>query len=175
MDGTQRRRSPGGVPLPPRTLARRFHFLDERISLAEETFSAFRKAGLVRAYDPIEALIGLKGALGQKANENRRIEALVWAFQVWRSAGLRVEEGRLKCWACMCRHIPDGYLLRAQFIPASWPGLGSTLENYLVEAADFLRIASRSARLPPNLVRPLAEALQDGKDQWGRSLRSSAL
>jgi hypothetical protein len=56
VEGAQRRRSPGGVPLPPRTLARRFHFLNERISLAEETLSAFRKAGLLRVYDPVEAL-----------------------------------------------------------------------------------------------------------------------
>lgn len=169
VEGTQRRRSPGGVPLPPRTLARRFHFLDERISLAEETLSAFRKAGLLRVYDPIEALVGLKGALGQKANEKRRKEALVWAFQVWRLAGSRVDDALQKAGLYVPTH--SGWLpARRAAFSASWTGLGSTLENYLVEVAGF-SADCRHARA--RLLIPYAnwpEASQDSKRQWVRFL-----
>ena len=93
------KRKKAGVPLPPVTLARRYRFLDERIGLRRETLDAFIEANLVREYGPVEALVGLKSALGLKANGRRRQEALVWAFHVWRAAlggaaGGRAAEGR---------------------------------------------------------------------------------
>ena len=92
-DVSKGKRKKAGVPLPPGTLARRYRFIDERISLRRETLEAFTAANLVREYDPIEALAGLKSALGQKANDKRRQEALAWAFQVWRAgSGARLEE-----------------------------------------------------------------------------------
>ena len=62
-----------------------------------DTLNAFIKAGLVREYDPLEALAGLGTALGTKANDNRRQEALTWAFSVWRTAGGGHPGGASKC------------------------------------------------------------------------------
>ena len=70
------------MPLPPATLTRRYRFLDEKIAFRPETLNAFVGAGLVREYDPVEALAGLGSVLGTRANDNRRREALTWAFRV---------------------------------------------------------------------------------------------
>jgi len=165
------KRSVGGVPLPPSTLARRFRFLDERIASSEETILAFVKAGLLRIYDPVEALAGLKGALGRKANENRRREALVWTFQVWRDAGRQVE--------VVLRgadlHVPtySGWQPagRAAF-SSSWTRLGSNLENYLVEAAAVsadCRLA-HGQLLVPHSAWPSTP--QVGRKHWIRFLEA---
>ena len=45
---SRRRRAKDGVPLPPATLARRYRFLDEKITIRQDTLIAFIKAGLVR-------------------------------------------------------------------------------------------------------------------------------
>ena len=91
-------------------------------------------ADLIREYDPVEALSGLKSALGTNANENRRKEALSWAFQVWRTANVHIEE-ELKDAEL---HVPTltGWrpATRAAF-SSSWTSVGRTLENFLVEAA----------------------------------------
>ena len=89
---SRRRRAKDGVPLPPATLSRRYRFLDEKIVFRRDTLNAFIEAGLVREYDPLEALAGLGSALGAKANDNRRREALTWAFSVWRTAGAGIQE-----------------------------------------------------------------------------------
>ena len=67
--------------MPPGTLTRRFSFVEEKIKFSEQTLDAFVRAGLLRLYDPVVALEGLKSALGKKANDSRREEALVWAFR----------------------------------------------------------------------------------------------
>lgn len=115
------KRKKAGVPLPPATLARRYRFLHERITLKRETLDAFIEADLVREYDPLEALAGLKSALGKQANDKRRYEALVWAFQVWRAgSGVRLEEELQKAdlyvptlsgWhqASACASLPHGH------------------------------------------------------------------
>ena len=123
-----------GVPLPPSRLARRYRFLNEKITLRQETLNAFIKAGLLREYDPVEALAGLRSALGNKANESRRWEALLWAFNVWRTAGTGVEQGLQNAEL----HVPTftGWLPVIQTaFSASWTPMGRVLENYLVETA----------------------------------------
>jgi hypothetical protein len=107
-DVSKGKRRKAGVPLPPATLARRYRFLDERISLRRETLEAYTAANLVREYDPIEALAGLKSALGQKANDKRRQEALAWAFQVWRAGSGRGWRKSCRRQAFMCQRFQVG-------------------------------------------------------------------
>ncbi len=128
------KRAKDDVPLPPSRLARRYRFLNEKITFRQETLNEFIRADLIREYDPVEALSGLKSALGTNANENRRKEALSWAFQVWRTANVHIEE-ELKDAEL---HVPTltGWrpATRAAF-SSSWTSVGRTLENFLVEAA----------------------------------------
>ena len=134
-EASRRRRAKGGVPLPPATLTRRYRFLDEKIAFQPETLNAFIKAGLVREYDPVEALAGLGSALGAKANDNRRREALMWAFSVWRTVGDGIREALRS--ARLRVPTSGGWrpAVQAAF-SSSWTPVGRTLENFLVEAAD---------------------------------------
>ena len=134
-EASRRRRAKDGVPLPPATLARRYRFLDEKIVIRPDTMSAFVKAGLVREYDPSEALAGLATALGANANDNRRREALTWAFSVWRTAGAGIQEALQS--ARLRVPTSSGWRLatRAAF-SSTWTPVGVTLENFLVEASD---------------------------------------
>ena len=134
-EASRRRRAKDGVPLPPATLTRRYRFLDEKIVIRPDTLNAFIKAGLVREYDPLEALAGLGTALGTKANDNRRREALTWAFGVWRTAGTGIEDALRS--ARLRVPTSSGWRLatRAAF-SSSWTPVGVTLENFLVEASD---------------------------------------
>ena len=134
-ESTRRKRAKEGVPLPPAKLVRRYRFLHERITLRRNTLNAFTAADLVREFDPVEALAGLGSALGEKANDNRRQEALRWAFSVWRNAGAGIREAlqsaRLR--------VPTlgGWLPATQAtFSSSWTPVGLTLENFLVEAGD---------------------------------------
>ncbi len=132
---SRRRRAKDGVPLPPSTLARRYRFLDEKIAFRPDTMSAFVKAGLVRKYDPLEALAGLGTALGANANDNRRGEALMWAFSVWRTAGAGIQEAlrSARLWV----PTSSGWRLATRAVFSStWTPVGVTLENFLVEASD---------------------------------------
>ena len=134
-EASRRRRAKDGVPLPPATLTRRYRFLDEKIVIRRDTLNAFIKAGLVREYDPLEALVALGSALGTKANDNRRREALTWAFSVWRTAGAGIQEALRS--ARLWLPTSSGWRLatRAAF-SSSWTPVGLTLENFLVEASD---------------------------------------
>ena len=135
-EASKGKRAKDGVPLPPSTLARRYRFLDEKITFRQETLNAFIKANLVREYDPVEALAGLKSALGNKANENQHREALQWAFKVWRTVvGSGVEEALRNAEL----HVPTrkGWRLATQAaFSSSWTSVGRKLENFLVEAAE---------------------------------------
>lgn len=128
------KRTKDDIPLPPSRLARRYRFLNEKITFQQETLDEFIRAGLIREYDPVKALSGLKSALGKNANENRRKEALSWAFQVWRTANVHIEEELNNAEL----HVPTltGWrpATRAAF-SSSWTSVGRTLENFLVEAA----------------------------------------
>ena len=132
---SRRRRVKEGVPLPPSTLTRRYRFLDEKIMIRPDTLNAFIKASLMRVYDPLEALGGLGTALGTEANDSRRREALTWAFSVWRTAGVGIQEALPRARL----HVPtsSGWRLATQTaFSSSWTPVGVTLENFLVEASD---------------------------------------
>ncbi len=134
-ESTKHRRSKGGVPLPSATLTKRYRFLHEKITLSQDTRNAFIKASLLRPYDPVEALNGLDIMLGKKANDNHRRESLKWAFRVWCSSGMEIQEAlqnaRLQ--------VPElsGWKPATQTtFSSSWTPLGRKLENFLVEASD---------------------------------------
>ena len=134
-ESTRRKRAKDGVPLPPATLTRRYRFLHEKITFRRDILNAFIAAGLVREFDPVEALAGLGSALGTRANDNRRQEALMWAFRVWRTAGAGIQEAlrraRLRV-PTLSAWLPA---TQAAF-SSSWTPVGLTLENFLVEATD---------------------------------------
>ena len=134
-ESTRRRRAKGGVPLPPAKLTRRYRFVEEKIAFRRDTLNAFIGAGLVRQYEPVEALAGLGTALGKRANENRRREALTWAFSVSRSAGTGIQEALVS--AQLQVPTSSGWKPATQTaFSSSWTPVGRTLENFLVEAAD---------------------------------------
>ncbi|WP_371807961.1 sacsin N-terminal ATP-binding-like domain-containing protein [Aquisalimonas sp. 2447] len=169
-DVSKGKRKKAGVPLPPATLARRYRFLYERISLRRETLEAFTAANLVREYDPVEALAGLKSALGREANDKRRQEALAWAFQVWRAgSGVRLEEELQKAGL----YVPtlSGWHPAGECaFSSSWTSVGRVLENYLIEAADdspdCRRVRDRLLVGQQNW--PVS--VQDAKRHWTRFL-----
>ena len=134
-ESSRRRRVRDGVPLPPATLTRRYRFLDEKIAFRPETLNAFVGAGLVREYDPVEALAGLGSVLGTRAKDNRRREALTWAFRVWRTAGAGIHKALLS--ARLRVPTLGGWQPATQAaFSSSWTRIGRTLENFLVEASD---------------------------------------
>ena len=134
-EGSRRRRAKDGVPLPPATLTRRYRFLDEKIVLRPDTLNAFIGAGLVREYDPVKALAVLGSALGTKANDNRRREALTWAFSVWRTAGAGIQRALGSARLRVPTSSGWRHAMQAAFL-SSWTPVGRTLENFLVEASD---------------------------------------
>ena len=136
-EASRRRSARNDVPLPPKGLSRRYRFLDNRIKLQPDTLQAFIKAGLAREYDPVEALAGLGSILRANANDNRRREALGWAFSVWRAIGTSAGIQKALRSAQLKVLTPSGWLLATQAaFSSSWTPVGHTLENFLVEAAD---------------------------------------
>ena len=134
-EASRRRRAKDGAPLPPPTLTRRYWFLDEKIAIRPDTLNAFIKAGLVREYDPLEALVELGTALGAKANDSRRREALTWAFSVWRTVGAGSEDA-LRSAGLRVSTSTDWRPATGAAFSSSWTQVGQTLENFLVEASD---------------------------------------
>ena len=132
---TRRKRTKGGVPFPPAKLSRRYRFLHDKIVLRGNTLDAFIGAGLMRKYDPVEALAGLGSTIGTKANDNRRREALTWAFGVCRTtdSGIRDALQRARLWVPTWRGWRPA---QETGFSSSWTPVGLTLENYLVEASD---------------------------------------
>ena len=134
-ESTRRRRATGGAPLPPAKLTRRYCFVDEKIRFKPDTLTAFIDAGLVCLYDPVEALAGLRSALGKRANDNRRREALKWAFSVSRSAGIGIQDALRN--ARLQVPTSSGWKPATQTaFSSSWTPVGRTLENFLVETAN---------------------------------------
>ncbi|MYD94619.1 MAG: DUF3883 domain-containing protein [Chloroflexi bacterium] len=134
-ESTRRKRAKNGVPLPPAPLTRRYRFLNEKIVFRQDTLNAFVRAGLVREYDPVEALASLGSALGAKANENRRREALTWAFGVWRTAATDIDDALRN--AKLYVSTAGGWRpAQDAAFSSSWTSLGLTLENFLVEASQ---------------------------------------
>ena len=134
-EASRRKRAKDGVPLPPGTLSRRYRFLDEKIVIRRDTLNAFIKAGLVREYDPVEALVELRSALGTKANDNRRREAITWAFRVWRTAGAGIQKALQSAELRVPTSRGWRPATQATF-SSSWTPIGVTLQNFLVEASD---------------------------------------
>ena len=132
------KRTKAGVPFPPPNLARRYYLLDKNITFRPETLVAFVDADLIREYDPVEALAGLKSALGANPNDNRRQEALLWAFQVWRIERVRIGEELRNADLRVPTRTGWQPATHAAF-SASWTPVGQTLENFLVEAAKVSR------------------------------------
>lgn len=142
-ESTMRRRAKDGIPLPPATLTRRYRFVDEKIRFKQDSLSAFIAAGLVHLYNPVEALAGLVSALGKRANDNRRREALTWAFRVSRSLGAAINE-ELRSARLQVPTSSGWKFATETAFSASWTPLGQTLENFLVEAAETSPDCKRS-------------------------------
>lgn len=160
-----------GPPNPPSAIARKFRFLNQAVGIPEEVVQKFEKAGLLRHYDPVEALEALKGAL-ESATENQRHEALTWAFRVWRADGDKAVEAALR--AADLRVPCSGGWMRAReaLMSASWSALGRALEQYFDEAAA----ASADCRAQRNRLLvafsnwPRARA-DDRREDWTQFLR----
>ena len=169
---SKRRRDRGSAPLPPSTLTRRYRFLEERIIFRPETLNAFIKANLIREYDPIEALVGLKSVLGQNTSENRRKEALQWAFKVWRTASAsgHIEEELQKADLHVPTQIGWQPATRAAF-SASWTRVGQTLETFLVEAAEVSPDCRRAFDVLLVGFREWPAAADEAKKHWVRFLK----
>ena len=155
--------------MPPGTLTRRFSFVEEKIKFSEQTLDAFVRAGLLRLYDPVVALEGLKSALGKKANDSRREEALVWAFQVWRAAGAKVDD--------ILRDADLYVLTLSGWCPAStatfsssWTSIGRTVENYLFEVAELSADCKRARELLLVPDKDWPSLALDSRRQWVRFL-----
>lgn len=169
-DVSKGKRKKAGVPLPPATLARRYRFLDERITLKRETLKAFIEADLVREYDPVEALAGLKSALGKQANDKRREEALVWAFQVWRAgSGARLEDELQKA-DLYVPTLSGWHPAGSCTFSSSWTSVGRTLENYLIEAAAVSPDCRRARDLLVLGQQDWPVSVQDAKRPWTQFL-----
>ena len=163
------KRKKAGVPLPPATLTRRYRFLDERITLKRDTLVALIDADLTREYDPVVALAGLGQALGKKANNKRREEALTWAFNVWRSASAGVDDELQKAKL----HVPtlSGWqpASRAVF-SSSWTRVGRILESYLMEAAEVSVDCRRARDFMLVGQQDWPVSVKDAKRHWTRFL-----
>ena len=158
-------RKKAGVPLPPVSLARRYRFLNERIELKPKTLDGFIKAGLLLEYDPIEALVGLKSALGTKATEKQRKEALVWAYHVWRAATERVDD-ELRVAEL---HVPtrSGWRLANHAVfSSSWTSVGQTLQAYLVASVETSADCKRARDLMLIEPREWPESVQSAMADW---------
>ncbi|MBR7975627.1 DUF3883 domain-containing protein [Burkholderia vietnamiensis] len=133
MPGTRGKRTQG-PPNPPSAIARKFRFLNQHVEVPEDVINKLEKAGLLRHYDPVEALAALKGAL-ESGTDNQRQEALTWAFRVWLAMGDKSVETALRR-ADLCVPCLGGWR-RAEdaLMSSSWSALGRTLEQYFDEAA----------------------------------------
>lgn len=135
--GRERGRRSEGPPNPPSALARKFRFLNQRVEVSDATLRTFEKAGVLRRYDPLEALAGLKGALGGTATDNQRREALIWAFRVWRGSGGKSTEEALRGAELSVPCVGGWRTAEEASLSGSWSTLGRTLEQYLLEAAPL--------------------------------------
>ena len=125
------------MPLPPPTLTRRYRFLDEKILIRPrhpERLHQGQPCARIRSDGSPE--VGLGSALGTKANDNRRREALTWAFSVWRTAGAGIQKALWSARLYGYRQSSGWRLATQAAFSSSWTSIGLTLENFLVEASD---------------------------------------
>ena len=160
-----------GPPSPPASLARKFRFLHEAIEPSEGTQRSFEKAGLLRRYDPLEILGGIKGALGATPTDLQRREALTWSFRVWRAGGGKTVEDALRGAELSLPTLGGWYPAREALASMAWGLLGRTLEHYLIEAAP---VSPDCARQRERLLISFADwpraASDDRKEDWSRFL-----
>lgn len=168
--GTRGKRTQG-PPNPPSAIARKFRFLSQHVEVPEDVLHKFEKAGLLRHYDPVEALAALSGAL-ESATDNQRQEALTWAFRVWHVTGDKSVEAALRR-ADLSVPCLGGWM-RAEdaLMSASWSPLGRTLEQYFDEAAPVSPDckAQRNRLLVAFSSWPRARA-DDRREDWMRFLQ----
>ena len=164
------KRKKKGVPLPPGELSRRYRFLHEKITFRPETLDAFIKAGLVRKYDPVEALAGLKAALGRKANDKRRREALIWAFKVWRTSRKQISD-ELQQADLYVPTLSGWHPAGQAAFSSSWTAVGETLENYLVEGAEVSADCRRIRELLLVGQKNWPVSVRDEKRNWVKFLK----
>ncbi|WP_322053055.1 sacsin N-terminal ATP-binding-like domain-containing protein [Paraburkholderia bannensis] len=170
MPGTRGRRTQG-PPNPPSSIARKFRFLNQRVEVPEDVINKFEKAGLLRHYDPVEALGALKGAL-ESGTDNQRQEALTWAFRVWLATGDKSVETALRH-ADLCVPCMGGWMRAVDaLMSSSWTALGRTLEQYFDEAAPISPDckAQRNRLLIAFSNWPRARA-DDRREDWTRFLQ----
>ncbi|WP_260513791.1 sacsin N-terminal ATP-binding-like domain-containing protein [Serratia fonticola] len=124
------------IPLPPPLLSRRYLFLNEKITFIPATFTAFTSAELIREYDPIKALSGLKMVLRKNTTPKQREEALLWAFEVWLSSSVAVDAELKK--ADLYVPVQSGWCpARKTLFSSSWTEAGKITESYLTGAAEI--------------------------------------
>lgn len=162
----------GAAPLPPQGLARRYRFMHSAIKLKQETQYWIVQNDLVREYDPVAALSGLHAALQHRPNDERRMEALTWAFQVWCE-----EDGK-----ALQDAVDDADLdiptrsgwrpAKEAIFSATWTPLGKEVESYLTEAAT---LSPDCEEMHEQLVVGWEEwpaSSKDGKKRWIRFLQA---
>lgn len=159
-----------GPPSPPASLKRKFRFLSDAITLTESTQRSFEKAGLLRAYDPLDVLLALKGAL-EKATNLQRQEAMLWSFKVWRGGGGKQVEEAVRSADLWVPTLGGWCRARAALFSGAWTSLGRTVEQYLVEASA---VSSDCARARDRLLVSFGEwprsAADDRREDWIRFL-----
>lgn len=160
-----------GPPNPPSAIARKFRFLNQQVEVPNDVINRFEKAGLLRHYDPVEALAALKGAL-ESGTDNQRQEGLMWAYRVWLATGDKSVETALRQ-ADLCVPCVGGWM-RAEdaLMSSSWSALGRTLEQYFDEAAPVSPDckAQRNRLLIAFSNWPRARA-DDRREDWTRFLQ----
>ncbi len=160
-----------GLPNPPSAIARKFRFLNQQLEVPADVIHKFEQAGLLRLYDPLEALAALKGAL-ESGTDIQRQEALTWAFRVWLVTGDKSVEAALRQ-ADLSVPCQSGWI-RAEdaLMSSSWSALGRTLEQYLDEASSFSPdcIEQRKRLLVAFSIWPRARA-DDRREDWTRFLQ----
>lgn len=169
--GKERGKRNEGPPAPPPSLSRKFRFVGSAVEISDTSLRAFEKAGLLRRYDPMEALASLKGALGDGATDLQRREALIWSYKVWRNTGGKAVEDALRGAALSVPCLGGWKPVAQASFSASWTALGRTLEQYLHEAAPFSSDANagKDALLVSFASWPRA-ASDDRREDWLRFL-----
>lgn len=147
------KRRKGDIPLPPSALTRGYRFFDEKIDLSDEVLKAFADAGLIRKFDPIEALSGLGSALGKAPSDKRRSEALDWAFRVWDAAG-KSAEAAIKSADLYVPTVGGWTQANHAVFSGSWTETGRRLEAYLSEASAYSEDCEQARK---HLLKPFDE------------------
>lgn len=164
------KRKKAGIRLLPAALSRRYQFLDSKIKLEPDTLHTFTEYDLIREYNSIEALTGLKSALGENANEKQRLLALDWAFQVWRATDIKIDDKLLEA----DLHVPtlSGWHPAEQAaFSSSWGTRnGKILEDYLTEAAKLSKDCKEARDLLLISQEKWPIEILNAKRDWNRFL-----